>query len=336
MEPYLNRLLRQETLTVDEADHATELMIQIPASPQNAALLALLKSRGETAQEVAGIVRALLRYAKTIKLPYPVLDLVGTGGDGAHTVNISTGAAILTAACGVRVAKHGNRSVSSRCGSADVLEALGVSIEMAPDILRQSIKEVGIGFLFAPYYHPAFKELSPMRRGLKIPTVFNMLGPLINPAQPDFALIGVANDLLLRRMMEVLPRLENKSRTLLFHGHGLDELSPLGPVTAFEISPHGTREVQIDPAKLGIPRCSLEDLKGGEPAHNATLLLRTFSGERGAIADALILNAGVALAVANHSSSIEEGVEIARSHLRQGKALETLEKWIKFSKRSKK
>lgn len=328
----LNSLFVKPHLTKDEAENAMSLILEQDNPYQTAAFLAILKYRSETVDEVAGMVAALQKRALPVNLPSPVLDIVGTGGDLAHTVNISTGSALLAAACGIPIAKHGNRSVSSRSGSADLLEALEVDIEMPPDRLKECLQKTGIAFMFAPAFHPSLKKLAPIRKALQLPTVFNILGPLLNPAKAEYALIGVANPAALELMGQVILQLGNSKRTLLFHGCGLDELNPLGKIIAYDIRQGQMRHLEIDPAALGFSACTLGDLQGGDARRNASILKEVFAGRPGAIADALILNAGAAVWIYGHASTLEEGIQVARKVLRAGGALNVLERWVAFSK----
>jgi anthranilate phosphoribosyltransferase len=325
--PYLLQLQAKTPLTEESAEEAMTHILEGADPYQVAAFLALLKYRGEAPREVVGMIRAIEKKALLVSLPGPTLDIVGTGGDLAHTVNISTGAAILAAACGVPIAKHGNRSVSSRSGSADVLEALGVEIEIPPDELAPYLEEVGLAFMFAPTYHPAFKQLSAVRQGLKLPTIFNILGPLLNPAGAEFALIGVASLPILELMSEVIVQLGSKKRALVFHGSGLDELTSLGPIMAYDIYGGKKHLLLIDPQMLGFAPCKIEDLQGGDATLNAAILQEAFAGRPGAVADALALTAGAALWIFDQASSLEEGINTALGALREGKALNVLKKW---------
>lgn len=328
---HLQLLFRQDSLTKEETKEALEIILQGADPHQTAAFLVLLKQRGETVDEIAGMLEALEEKALRVHLPYPVLDIVGTGGDLSGTVNISTGSAILAAACGIPIAKHGNRSVSSRSGSADVLEALGINISTSPELLAATLQYVGIAFMFAPLYHPSLKELSSVRQGLKIPTILNLLGPLLNPAQAEYSLIGVANPSIIDTFCQLLLRMSHKKRTLLFHGNGLDELSPLGLSTAYEICAGNVIPHEIDPRSLGLSLCRLEDLQGGDAKTNAAILKEAFAGNLTPVANALILNAGAALWIFGEAPTLKSGVEIARETLKQGKALQVLETWISFS-----
>lgn len=326
----LHLLLEKTSLSQEEAKDAMRAIMQGANPHQIAAYLSLLKSKGETAEEIAGMAQALKDNALKIVLPFPVFDIVGTGGDGARTVNISTGASILIASCGIPVVKHGNRSISSLAGSADVLEALHISIEVPPHEVERSLHEAMIAFLFAPYYHPSLKTLKSLRKSLPFPTVLNALGPLLNPAHAEYALIGVAQPTFLEPMAQAILQLGRIKRALVFHGSGLDELTTLGPITAYEINEQSKQLVEINPGTLGFHPCTLADLQGGDAQHNAHLLKEVFSGKPGALADTLVLNAAAALYIFGRIPSIKEGIPIARAALKEGKALETLEKWAAF------
>lgn len=332
LKSYLQRLMSKTSLTREEAESAMEMMVEDADPHQTAAFLSILKYRGEEAQEVAGMAAALQKKAVPVQIPFPVMDIVGTGGDMAHTVNISTGSAILAAACGIPIAKHGNRSVSSRSGSADVLEALGIDIDTPPEKLIDYLKGVGIAFMYAPGYHPALKKLTPIRRGLKLPTVINLLGPLLNPAKAEYALIGVADEAALELMSQVIMQLEGRKRTFLFHGAGLDELTPLGKAVAYDIYAGQRHRIEIDPTAFGFAACSLKDLQGGDAEFNAALLLEALTGRPSAIADALMFTAGTAVWVFGKASSMHEGIDIARKMLKQGEGLKVLDNWKAFSK----
>jgi anthranilate phosphoribosyltransferase len=331
LKPYLNLLVNKQHLSKEEAKAAMTVILEETEPHQTAAFLAILKYRGETAEEIAGMVDALEEKARPANLEVPVLDIVGTGGDLANTVNISTGSAILAAACGIPIAKHGNRSVSSRSGSADVLEALNIDIEVPSDKLRECLRETGMGFMFAPNYHPSLKKLGTIRRGLKLPTLMNILGPLLNPAKAEYALIGVANEPTLKLMSQVVLQQANIKRALVFHGCGLDELTTLGKMIGYEILGGEMRPVEIDPISLGFSRCTLDELQGGDAHQNASILKQAFSGKQGAVADALILNAGAAVWIFGLVPTLEEGIEVARNVLREGGAIKVLEKLVAFS-----
>jgi anthranilate phosphoribosyltransferase len=329
----IDLLLSKRSLTVVEMEAAMEFVMTKADSHQIAVFLAILKQRGETVEEVSGMIKYLERKALSLSLPFPLMDIVGTGGDLANTVNISTGSAILTAACGIPVAKHGNRSVSSRSGSADVLEAMGIHLEVPPDRVAESLQCANLAFLYAPYYHPSLKQFRTPRRGLKFPTVMNLLGPLLNPAKAAFSLIGVASMEVLELISQVVLKDTSKKRTLVFHGCGLDELSPLGPMTAYEIHEGKRIRHQFDPQALGFSPCTLKDLQGEDAAMNAEILQDVFAGKQNAVADSLIFNAGAALWIFGKTKSLQEGIEEAKITHKSGKALDTLNKWKTFSDR---
>lgn len=331
LKSYLLQLLDKRTLSAQEAEAAMRIILTDADTAQTAAFLAILKYRGETVDEIVGMVRALEDHAIAVKLPCPTLDIVGTGGDLAHTVNISTGSAILAAACGVPIAKHGNRSVSSRSGSADVLEAMGLKLELSPELLSQCLVETNIAFMYAPYYHPALKKLGQIRRALKFPTLFNLLGPLLNPAKAEYALIGVSQESFVELTAKVLVKLGHIKRALVFHGCGLDELTPLGPLKAYDIYEGQIKSFEIDPVALGFATCSLEDLQGGDAELNAAILNEVFTGRPSAVADALAFNAGAGLWIYGRAGTLEEGIQMAKEALAQGAALKVLEKWKHFN-----
>lgn len=329
--PYLQMLLQKKHLTQRQAQEAMRAILEGADPLQTAAFLTLLKYREPTPEEILGMVSAAQAKAVPVHVQYPTLDIVGTGGDMAGTVNISTGAAVLTAACGVPVLKHGNRASSSRSGSADVLEALGLPIEIPPEQIGHCLENFQIGFLFAPFYHPELKKISAFRKSLKIPTIFNLLGPFLNPAKAPYALIGVADPLLLPSLSQVVAQSDYRKRTLLFHGSGLDELTPLGLITAYDIREGHVHPLEIDPRSLGFSPCSVKDLQGDGPETNARILEDALAGEKGPVADSLIFNAGAALWIFNRAASLKEGIDLARSVQTEGKAQDVLKKWREFS-----
>lgn len=320
----IEKLIQREDLTPDEAENAIVEIVRQGNEHQAAAFLVLLRAKGETADEISGLVNGMKHFMIPVKADSPVLDIVGTGGDGAKTVNISTGASLLAASCGVKIGKHGNRSVSSLCGSADVLKEMGIAVGLSSEKVKENIEEKGFGFMFAPKYHPAMKRLVPVRQALKLRTAFNLLGPLLNPAKAEYQMIGVYDEKLLELMAGVLFKLGTK-RSFIFHGCGLDELSCAGPSKVIEVTEKGLRHFTIDPNEFGLPKCSVEDLKGGDAKVNGKILRDVFKGKEGPVADTLVLNAGVAIYLYGLAETIQQGIDQARQSLKSGKALEFLE-----------
>jgi anthranilate phosphoribosyltransferase len=273
-----------------------------------------------------------------------LLDIVGTGGDGIGSVNISTGACVVAAAAGARVAKHGGRSVSSLCGAADVVEALGVAMELGPEGVARCVDEAGVGFMYAPRYSPAMARVRPVRSALGVRTAFNILGPLLNPARAGRALVGVYHPSASALMAGALARMGVR-KALVVHSMGLDELTPLGPADVVEVTAQGDegdpnapepliKRYSLDPLEVGIKRCEVEDLAGGDAQLNAAILRAAFEGQKGAVADALVLNAGYALAAAGVAKDPKEGVARAREAQERGEPARVLERWAEVSGRA--
>eukprot|EP00578_Thalassiosira_sp_NH16_P014248 CAMPEP_0181110734 /NCGR_PEP_ID=MMETSP1071-20121207/18877_1 /TAXON_ID=35127 /ORGANISM="Thalassiosira sp., Strain NH16" /LENGTH=356 /DNA_ID=CAMNT_0023194535 /DNA_START=78 /DNA_END=1148 /DNA_ORIENTATION=+ len=348
LKPYIETLIAGDRhLTADETfDAFTVILKENPSQCQVASLLTLLRARRENPQEIAGMVRAMNAACHAVKFgeDKKLLDIVGTGGDGADTINISTASVVLAAACGATVAKAGNRSVSSCCGSADVLEALGVQVDLSPTQVVECVEQCGIAFLFAPINHPAMKAVGPIRKQLGIRTCFNILGPMTNAASAQRAVIGVFEAELLELMAETLKEVARVDHAVIIHGVGLDEISPMGPATIVEIkntAPPGetrtytTRTFEFDPITVGIKRCKVEDLRGGDPAQNAKEFEMVLDGgewETNAKKDAIVLNAGVGCYVYGLAETIEEGCTLAKKTLISGKGAEVLKDWKKVSK----
>src|SRR5436190_3857473 len=303
---------------------------------QIGAFLVALRIKGETADEIAGCAEAMREHVLVVRpVRTDLVDTAGTGGDGARTFNISTAAALVAAAAGAAVAKHGNRAVSSASGSADVLEALGFELEQEPARIAQSIDELGFGFLFAPSHHPAMRHAAPVRRELATRTVFNVLGPLTNPAGARAQVVGVYSRHLVRTIAEVLAQLGARRAYVVHGAGGIDELSPVGPNLVAEVVDGSVRERELDPeAELGVPRCSVEELRGGTPAQNAAAVREVFDGADGGRRSAILLNAAGAIAAAGHAEDLREGLELARETLASGAAAERLEQLVAFSRQT--
>lgn len=316
---------------------ATAVMREImegEATPaQLGAFLTALRLKGETDTEIAALAAVMRDKALPVSVPgQPLLDVVGTGGDGKNTFNLSTAAALMAAAAGVKVAKHGNRAASGSCGAADVLEALGVQLELSPEGVAACIARAGMGFMFAPAFHPAMRHAGPVRREIGIRTVFNLLGPLTNPARAQCMLLGVADPNLGERMAAALIRLQIR-RALVVHGaDGMDELTLSGPTTIWEVQDDTQRQWTLHPADYGLPPAAVADLQGGTAAENAATMRRLLAGETGPLRNAALLNAAAALYAAGHAATIQQGLEQAAQSIDSGAATATLENLIAVSR----
>ena len=332
----LARLLDGHDLSRMEARGVMGSIMSGEATPaQIAGFLIALRAKGETADEIAGCAEAMREHALPVRPQRDdLVDTAGTGGDGARTINISTAAALVAAAAGAGVAKHGNRAVSSACGSADVLEALGFNLELSTERVARSIDELGFGFLFAPTHHPAMRHAAPVRSELAARTVFNVLGPLTNPAGARAQVVGVYAPELVRTIAEVLAQL-GATRAFVVHGAGgIDELSPAGPNFVCEVANGGVRARNIDPLEFGLPRCDPSDLRGGSPAENAAAIRAVFAGENGGRRSAVLLNAAGAIAAGGHADDLAGGLELAREAVDSGEAAARLEQLVSFSNES--
>ena len=332
--PLLERLLRRENLGVAEAAGLLRSLAEENFPPAAAgALLAALRAKGETAEELRGFAEAMRALARPVALPsgMPATDVVGTGGDGSGSFNISTGAALLAAACGVPVVKHGNRAVSSRSGSADVLERLGVPIASDSGAALACLASCSFCFLFAPSFHPATRSIAPVRQALGVRTIFNMLGPLSNPAAPPYSLIG-AFDLPTAELLADALCGMSITRAFVVHGEpGWDEATPVGPFTLFDVRPGKVERQRRDPAAAGIPRCSAAALAGGDATANAAALEAVLRGtDRGAHRDALLLGAGLVLELTGRAADLRTGIASAAAALDAGAGGNLLDKLRSF------
>lgn len=330
----LEEMLAGGDLGSDRSRRLGDALMEGALSPsQMGAVLALWRAKGETVAELVGLVGSMMAHCVRVELGRDAVDTCGTGGDRLGTFNISTAAAMVVAGAGLPVAKHGNRAASSRCGSADVLEALGVAIDLKPEGVRSCVEEAGMGFMFAFSYHPAMRHVAAPRRELGIRTVFNILGPLANPAGVPYQALGVSSPALAERMAHVLAGLGRK-RAVVFSGPGgLDELgldgpSPIWHVRAGEVIPD-----RVDPAALGLEPASSASLSGGDAAQNAAALLRVLEGERGPKRDVVLLNAAAALVAGERARDLPEGLEQARESLDRGAARSVLDKLVATSTR---
>ncbi len=320
------------SLTREQATEVMEEIMEGEASPaQLGAFLTALRLKGESTEEIAGMAAVMREKALRVNVEGPLLDVVGTGGDGKNTFNISTASAFVAAACGARVAKHGNRAASSSCGAADVLEALGVKVELNPEGVALCIEQAGMGFMFAPAFHPSMRYAGPVRREIGIRTVFNILGPLTNPAHAQCMLLGVAYEQLGGLMADAL-RLLDIQHALVVHGaDGMDEISLSGPSTVWEVKAGEVSTWTIDLADTGLAPASSEDLHGGAAEENAATMRRLFQGEGGPIRDAVLINSAAALVAADKAASLEEGIAMAAEAIDSGAALARVDALVEAS-----
>jgi anthranilate phosphoribosyltransferase len=344
----LRRLLQGEALTAQESGWAMNEIMEGAASPARIAGFGVaLRAKGETAEEMSGIAASVLAHATPISIPGPVTDLVGTGGDGANTVNVSTMATIVAAASGVRMVKHGNRAASSSCGAADVLEELGVVLDLTPEASESLFHELGLVFLFASLYHPSFRHAGPVRRDLGIPTFFNLLGPLTNPARPTSTAAGVADPAMGPVLAATFAARGNIA--MVFHGGGLDELTTTGPSSVWLVSGGSVTAAEFDPLSVGLPRATLDDLRGGDAPRNAAVARAVLSGEKGPVRDIVLLNAAAAIAASEGlpfaapgatgdageglSKALADGIARAAQAIDSGAATDLLQRWTIASNR---
>jgi len=321
----LAKLLRGEDLSSDDAQVAMNAVLLGEAtSAQIAAFVVSLRSKGETSDELQGMLAAVIEASEAVPLDAKIssraIDIVGTGGDKSHSVNISTMAAFVVAGAGVPVCKHGNRAASSKCGTADVLEALGVKIDLDGDGVARCVERAGMGFCFAPKFHPAFRHAGPTRKELGVPTAFNLLGPMANPAQVSYMVVGVGDPGVAHKMAHAIAG-RGVSRAWVVHGHGgLDELSLSGDCSVVEIDRGNLSEFVVNAKDYGLQPADVTAVRGGDPAHNAKVIRDTFSGTRGAVRDIVVFNAAAGLVVAGVSSNMLDGVERAQASIDSGAA----------------
>lgn len=338
IEQAIVKIVNKEDLSYEEAYTVMNEIMSGETSPtQNAAFLASLSTksaRAETTDEIAGCAAAMRDHATKVETGMDIFEIVGTGGDNAQSFNISTTSALIAAAGGMKVAKHGNRAASSKCGTADCLEALGVNIQQSPDLCRKLLKEVGMCFFFAQKYHVSMKYVGAIRKELGFRTVFNILGPLTNPGMPTRQLLGVYDEYLVAPLAQVLISLGVKRGMVVYGQDKLDEISLSAPTTVCEIRDGWFKSYIIRPEDFGMERCRREDLKGGAPQENADITRRILKGEKGHKRNATLLNAGAALYIGDKAADLKSGIALAAELIDSGKAAETLEKFIEVSNRT--
>jgi len=331
----ISRLLDREDLPADHARTAMATILAGDATPaQLIGFIIALRAKGETPEEISGLLDAVLAAAEIVplgdELASRAIDIVGTGGDRSHSINVSTMAALVVAGAGVPVCKHGARASSSQCGTADVLEALGVRVELDPAGVKRCVEDVGMGFCLAPRYHPAFRFAAPARREVGVPTVFNLLGPMANPGRVRRQVIGVANPHVAERMLASL-RLHGSVSSWVVHGQGLDELTTTGTSTVLELRNGRVRTFSVDPVELGLAPAIPDELVGGTPEVNAEAVRRVVAGESGAHRDIVILNAAAGLVVADAAADLPTGLDMARASIDSGAAARVLEGLVTVS-----
>ncbi len=331
--PLLEKLNRREDLTADEAAAAMHEIMEGRAAPsQIAGLLIALSMKGERPAEIVGLARTMRAHAvRLTKTHAPVFDTCGTGGDRSGTFNVSSAAALVVAACGLRVAKHGNRSVSSQCGSADVFEALGVNVAATPETVERCLDQVGLAFFFAPTFHPSMKHAAPARRELGVRTAFNLLGPLTNPAAATRQLVGVPRPELTELVARALALLGSERAWVVHGADGLDEISTTGYTKVSECRDGMVHTFYVHPAEFGLPKASLDALKGADAAFNAARLRAVLAGERGPARDIVLLNAGAALFIAGVAASVGDGIARTADAIDSGRAAKVLDRLVAVS-----
>lgn len=328
----ISALLDRRDLTAGEARTAMATILAGEATPaQLIGFVIALRAKGETPEELSGLLDAVLDAATIVPLAPEVharaIDIVGTGGDRSHSINVSTTSAFVVAGAGVPVCKHGARAASSKCGAADLLEALGVKADVGPDVVARCVERAGLGFCLAPTYHPAFRFAAPSRREVGVPTVFNLLGPMANPARVKRQVIGVANPAVADRMLASL-RIHGSVKAWIVHGSGLDELTTTGPSTVLALDDDGVRRFEVDPLSLGLAPAIADELVGGEPALNASYTRAVLDGAHGAHRNIVLLNAAAGLVIADRAADLAEGIAIAAESIDSGAAAGVLARLV--------
>lgn len=333
----LVKIVSKEDLTYDEAYAVMNEIMNGETTPtQNAAFLAALSTKSakaETTDEIAGCAAAMRNHALRVDIPYPVFEIVGTGGDKSNSFNISTVSGIVAAAGGMKVAKHGNRAASSKCGTADCLEALGVNIAQSPERINEMLEEAGMSFFFAQKYHTSMKYVGPIRKELGFRTVFNILGPLTNPAGPKMQLLGVYDEYLLEPLANVLMSLGVEKGMVVYGTDKLDEISMSAPTKVCEFKDGWFKSYTMEPEMFGLKKCTKDDLVGGTPEENAEIAKDILKGVKGPKRDAVLFNAGTSLYIGGKADSIADGIKLAAELIDSGKAMEVLNKMIEVSNR---
>ena len=328
----IHKVFKKENLTYEEAEAVmNEIMEGEASAVQMSSYLTALSMKGETVEEITASAAGMRAHCVRLLHDMDVLEIVGTGGDGANSFNISTTSSLVISAAGIPVAKHGNRAASSKCGAADVLEALGVNITISPEKNRELLEKIGICFLFAQNYHIAMKYVAPVRRELGIRTIFNILGPLANPAGANMELMGVYDESLIEPLAHVLANLGVKRALVVYGTDGLDEISLSAPTKICEVKDGTFTSYEITPEQFGLTRCKKEDLVGGTPAENAQITHDILAGKPGPKRDAVLMNAGAAIYMAGKAETIQDGIDMARNMIDSGKAAAQLEKFVKLS-----
>lgn len=328
----IHKVFKKENLTYKEAEAVmNEIMEGEASAVQMSSYLTALSMKGETVEEITASAAGMRAHCVRLLHDMDVLEIVGTGGDGANTFNISTTSSLVISAAGIPVAKHGNRAASSKCGAADVLEALGVNITIAPEKSRELLEKIGICFLFAQNYHFAMKYVAPVRKELGIRTIFNILGPLANPAGANMELMGVYDESLVEPLAHVLANLGVKRALVVYGSDGLDEISLSAPTRVCEVKDGAFTSYEITPEQFGLTRCSKDDLVGGTPAENAQITRDILAGKTGPKRDAVLMNAGAAIYMAGKAESIQAGIDLAKEMIDSGKVTAQLEKFVELS-----